>query len=150
MKLIDHIGSLSFSSYVWNLISGEIIGRKMSTEWKWKVLSQAWTWLQTINSLWFYSIPHTKVNVVMFSDLEALEEEVYHLIYSSLIFRIYQNIFITKFLQLCIFPRCIFSAIDAVYCARFVGIGTSTENSKFFHTSCYDRVSSFLLQPLKK
>ena len=48
-------------------------------------------WLQTINSLWFYIILYTKVYVVMFSGLEALEEEVYHLIYSSLIFRIYQK-----------------------------------------------------------
>merc|ERR1712179_466466 len=33
-----------------------------------------------------------------------------------------KNETITTFLQLCLFPRCIFTAIDAIYCAKFVQI----------------------------
>uniref|UniRef100_G1QCD4 THO complex subunit 2 n=1 Tax=Myotis lucifugus TaxID=59463 RepID=G1QCD4_MYOLU len=49
---------------------------------------------------------------------------------------------ITKFLQLCIFPRCIFSAIDAVYCARFVELVHQQKTPNFSTLLCYDRVFS--------
>jgi len=29
---------------------------------------------------------------------------------------------ITQFLQLCLFPRCVFTSIDALFCARFVQV----------------------------
>lgn len=29
---------------------------------------------------------------------------------------------ITQFLQLCLFPRCVFTALDALFCARFVRV----------------------------
>ena len=33
-----------------------------------------------------------------------------------------KNETITTFLQLCIFPRCVFTATDAIYCAKFVQV----------------------------
>lgn len=63
-----------------------------------------------------------------------------------------KNETITKFLQLCIFPRCVFSAIDAVYCARFVELVHQQKTPNFCTLLCYDRVSSLqcaeLLQAL--
>lgn len=53
-----------------------------------------------------------------------------------------KNETITKFLQLCIFPRCIFSAIDAVYCAHFVELVHQQKTPNFSTLLCYDRVSS--------
>lgn len=53
-----------------------------------------------------------------------------------------KNETITKFLQLCIFPRCVFSAIDAVYCARFVELVHQQKTPNFCTLLCYDRVSS--------
>ncbi|EGW11920.1 THO complex subunit 2 [Cricetulus griseus] len=50
-----------------------------------------------------------------------------------------KNETITKFLQLCIFPRCIFSAIDAVYCARFVELVHQQKTPNFSTLLCYDR-----------
>ncbi|XP_012873529.1 PREDICTED: THO complex subunit 2 [Dipodomys ordii] len=50
-----------------------------------------------------------------------------------------KNETITKFLQLCIFPRCIFSAIDAVYCARFVELVHEQKTPNFSTLLCYDR-----------
>lgn len=52
-----------------------------------------------------------------------------------------KNETITKFLQLCIFPRCVFSAIDAVYCARFVELVHQQKTPNFCTLLCYDRVS---------
>ncbi|KAL0176837.1 hypothetical protein M9458_029167, partial [Cirrhinus mrigala] len=50
-----------------------------------------------------------------------------------------KNETITKFLQLCIFPRCVFSAIDAVYCARFVELVHQQKTPNFCTLLCYDR-----------
>lgn len=52
-----------------------------------------------------------------------------------------KNETITKFLQLCLFPRCVFSAIDAVYCARFVELVHQQKTPNFCTLLCYDRVS---------
>ncbi|KAG2464146.1 THOC2 protein, partial [Polypterus senegalus] len=56
-----------------------------------------------------------------------------------------KNETITKFLQLCIFPRCIFSAIDAVYCARFVELVHQQKTPNFCTLLCYDRVFSDII-----
>ncbi|XP_033875771.2 THO complex subunit 2-like isoform X3 [Acipenser ruthenus] len=56
-----------------------------------------------------------------------------------------KNETITKFLQLCIFPRCIFSAIDAVYCARFVELVHQQRTPNFCTLLCYDRVFSDII-----
>uniref|UniRef100_A0A672JQU5 THO complex subunit 2 n=1 Tax=Salarias fasciatus TaxID=181472 RepID=A0A672JQU5_SALFA len=53
-----------------------------------------------------------------------------------------KNETITKFLQLCLFPRCIFSSIDAVYCARFVELVHQQKTPNFCTLLCYDRVFS--------
>ncbi|XP_055499527.1 THO complex subunit 2 isoform X3 [Leucoraja erinacea] len=56
-----------------------------------------------------------------------------------------KNETITKFLQLCIFPRCIFSAIDAVYCAKFVELVHQLKTPNFSTLLCYDRVFSDII-----
>uniref|UniRef100_A0A8D0CBS1 THO complex subunit 2 n=1 Tax=Salvator merianae TaxID=96440 RepID=A0A8D0CBS1_SALMN len=56
-----------------------------------------------------------------------------------------KNETITKFLQLCIFPRCIFSAIDAVYCARFLELVHQQKTPNFSTLLCYDRVFSDII-----
>uniref|UniRef100_A0A673WZW9 THO complex subunit 2 n=1 Tax=Salmo trutta TaxID=8032 RepID=A0A673WZW9_SALTR len=56
-----------------------------------------------------------------------------------------KNETITKFLQLCLFPRCIFSAIDAVYCARFVELVHQQKTPNFCTLLCYDRVFSDII-----
>ncbi|XP_068600453.1 THO complex subunit 2 [Brachionichthys hirsutus] len=56
-----------------------------------------------------------------------------------------KNETITKFLQLCLFPRCIFSAIDAVYCARFVELVHQQKTTNFCTLLCYDRVFSAII-----
>ncbi|KAJ3588966.1 hypothetical protein NHX12_009818 [Muraenolepis orangiensis] len=56
-----------------------------------------------------------------------------------------KNETITKFLQLCLFPRCIFSAIDAVYCARFVELVHKQKTPNFCTLLCYDRVFSAII-----
>ncbi|XP_066227917.1 THO complex subunit 2-like [Saccopteryx leptura] len=56
-----------------------------------------------------------------------------------------KNETITKFLQLCIFPRCIFSAIDAVYCARFIELVHQQKTPNFSTLLCYDRVFSDII-----
>ncbi|XP_029463722.1 THO complex subunit 2 [Rhinatrema bivittatum] len=56
-----------------------------------------------------------------------------------------KNETITKFLQLCIFPRCIFSAIDAIYCARFVELVHQHKTPNFSTLLCYDRVFSDII-----
>jgi THO complex subunit 2 len=48
---------------------------------------------------------------------------------------LYKNKMITQFLQLCIFPRCLFSLSDAVYCAKFI---------QFLHTSRTPNFSTLL------
>ncbi|XP_069468772.1 THO complex subunit 2 isoform X2 [Ambystoma mexicanum] len=64
---------------------------------------------------------------------------------SWLLARSTKNETITKFLQLCIFPRCIFSAIDAVYCARFVELVHQQKTTNFSTLLCYDRVFSDII-----
>ncbi|KAH0510598.1 THO complex subunit 2 [Microtus ochrogaster] len=56
-----------------------------------------------------------------------------------------KNETITKFLQLCIFPRCIFSAIDSVYCAHFVELVHQQKTPNFSTLLCYDRVFSDII-----
>uniref|UniRef100_A0A674MPM8 THO complex subunit 2 n=1 Tax=Takifugu rubripes TaxID=31033 RepID=A0A674MPM8_TAKRU len=56
-----------------------------------------------------------------------------------------KNETITKFLQLCLFPRCIFSAIDAVYCAHFVELVHQQKTPNFCTLLCYDRVFSAII-----
>ncbi|XP_072483969.1 THO complex subunit 2-like [Notamacropus eugenii] len=56
-----------------------------------------------------------------------------------------KNETITKFLQLCIFPRCIFSAIDAVYCSHFVELIHQQKTPNFSTLLCYDRVFSDII-----
>nr|NP_001366034.1 THO complex subunit 2-like [Jaculus jaculus] len=56
-----------------------------------------------------------------------------------------KNETITKFLQMCIFPRCIFSAIDSVYCAHFVELVHQQKTPNFSTLLCYDRVFSDII-----
>lgn len=53
-----------------------------------------------------------------------------------------KNETITRFLQLCIFPRCTFTAVDAVYCAKFVHTIHMLKTQNFSTLLCYDRVSN--------
>lgn len=55
-----------------------------------------------------------------------------------------KNETITQFLQLCLFPRCTFTALDAVYCAKFVHTIHSLKTANFSTLLCYDRVNFFL------
>lgn len=56
-----------------------------------------------------------------------------------------KNETITQFLQLCLFPRCTFTALDAVYCAKFVHTIHSLKTANFSTLLCYDRVSKTFL-----
>ena len=47
---------------------------------------------------------------------------------------------ITQFLQLCVFPRCVFSAVDAMYCAKFIQTVHSLAAPNFSTLICFDRV----------
>lgn len=51
-----------------------------------------------------------------------------------------KNDTITQFLQLCLFPRCTFTALDALYCAKFVHTIHNLKTSNFSTLLCYDRV----------
>lgn len=51
-----------------------------------------------------------------------------------------KNETIIQFLQLCLFPRCTFTALDAVYCAKFVHTIHSLKTANFSTLLCYDRV----------
>ncbi|KAJ8298480.1 hypothetical protein KUTeg_025011 [Tegillarca granosa] len=51
-----------------------------------------------------------------------------------------KNETITQFLQLCIFPRCCFTANDAVYCAKFIHILHDLKTPNFSTLICYDRI----------
>merc|ERR1712051_19008 len=51
-----------------------------------------------------------------------------------------KNETITTFLQLFIFPRCIFTAIDAIYCAKFVQVIHSLKTPNFSTLICFDRI----------
>lgn len=52
-----------------------------------------------------------------------------------------KNETITRFLQLCIFPRCTFTQIDAIYCAKFVHTIHMLKTPNFSTLLCFDRVS---------
>ncbi|CAF3650173.1 unnamed protein product [Rotaria sordida] len=49
---------------------------------------------------------------------------------------------ITEFLQLCIFPRCLLSEIDALYCAHFIRVIHDLITPNFSTIICYDRLFS--------
>jgi THO complex subunit 2 len=49
---------------------------------------------------------------------------------------------ITEFLQLCIFPRCLLSEIDALYCAHFIRVIHDLFTPNFSTIICYDRLFS--------
>ncbi|CAB3360322.1 Hypothetical predicted protein [Cloeon dipterum] len=51
-----------------------------------------------------------------------------------------KNETITQFLQLCVFPRCTFTAPDALYCAKFVEVIHSLKATNFTTLLCYDRI----------
>ena len=54
-----------------------------------------------------------------------------------------KNETITTFLQLCLFPRCIFTANEAIYCAKFVQVIHSLKTPNFSTLICFDRVSKY-------
>ncbi|XP_048243407.1 THO complex subunit 2-like [Haliotis rufescens] len=47
---------------------------------------------------------------------------------------------ITEVLQLCIFPRCCFTASDAVFCAKFIHVLHELKTPHFSTLICYDRI----------
>lgn len=47
---------------------------------------------------------------------------------------------ITAILQMCLFPRCCFTAIDAIYCAKFIYIMHNLKTPNFSSLICYDRI----------
>merc|ERR1712223_961056 len=51
-----------------------------------------------------------------------------------------KNETITTFLQLCIFPRCVFTATDAIYCAKFVQVVHMLKTPNFSTLICFDRI----------
>lgn len=57
-----------------------------------------------------------------------------------------KNETITQFLQLCLFPRCVYTAVDAAYCAKFVHTIHMLKTANFATLLCYDRV----INPYKK
>ena len=57
-----------------------------------------------------------------------------------------KNETITTFLQLCLFPRCIFTASDAIYCAKFVQVIHALKTPNFSTLICFDRVRLLLLR----
>lgn len=51
-----------------------------------------------------------------------------------------KNETITQFLQLCLFPRCTFTPLDAVYCAKFLHTIHTLKTANFATLLCYDRI----------
>ncbi|XP_054259118.1 THO complex subunit 2 [Macrosteles quadrilineatus] len=51
-----------------------------------------------------------------------------------------KNETITQLLQLCLFPRCIFTTVDSLYCAKFVHILHNLQTANFSTLLCYDRL----------
>jgi len=49
---------------------------------------------------------------------------------------------ITTVLQLCVFPRCCFTSVDAIFCAKFLYIMHSLKTTNFSSLICFDRVLS--------
>ncbi|KAF0296371.1 THO complex subunit 2 [Amphibalanus amphitrite] len=46
----------------------------------------------------------------------------------------------TQFVQMCLFPRCVFTSMDALYCAEFVRTLHSLKTPNFSTLICYDRL----------
>ncbi|UYV64100.1 THOC2 [Cordylochernes scorpioides] len=51
-----------------------------------------------------------------------------------------KNETVTQFLQLCVFPRCVFTPLDALFCSRFVHLLHSLKTPNFSTLICYDRI----------
>uniref|UniRef100_A0A1B6BZM5 THO complex subunit 2 n=4 Tax=Clastoptera arizonana TaxID=38151 RepID=A0A1B6BZM5_9HEMI len=51
-----------------------------------------------------------------------------------------KNDTITQLLQLCLFPRCVFTMTDSLYCAKFVQMLHSLRTANFSTLLCYDRL----------
>ncbi|XP_064481885.1 THO complex subunit 2-like isoform X2 [Ornithodoros turicata] len=51
-----------------------------------------------------------------------------------------KNETITQFLQQCVFPRCTFTALDALYCAKFVHLIHILKTPNFSTLICYDKI----------
>ncbi|XP_026748281.2 THO complex subunit 2 isoform X1 [Galleria mellonella] len=51
-----------------------------------------------------------------------------------------KNETVTRLMQLCLFPRCVFTAADALYCAEFVHTVHSLKTPNFSTLLCYDRL----------
>ncbi|XP_045527093.1 THO complex subunit 2 isoform X1 [Pieris brassicae] len=51
-----------------------------------------------------------------------------------------KNETVTRLMQLCLFPRCVFTATDALYCAQFVHTVHSLKTPNFSTLLCYDRL----------
>lgn len=64
--------------------------------------------------------------------------------FPSRVQRAVKNETIPQFLQLCLFPRCTFTALDAVYCAKFVNMIHTLKTPNFSTLLCYDRVRTRL------
>ena len=56
-----------------------------------------------------------------------------------------KNESVTQLLQLCIFPRCVFTASDAIFCAKFVHMLHNLKTPNFSTLLCFDRVSNIVL-----
>lgn len=52
-----------------------------------------------------------------------------------------KNETVTRLMQLCLFPRCVFTAADALYCAEFVHTVHALKTPNFSTLLCYDRVT---------
>ncbi|XP_064073482.1 THO complex subunit 2 isoform X3 [Vanessa tameamea] len=51
-----------------------------------------------------------------------------------------KNETVTRLMQLCLFPRCVFTAPDALYCAEFVHTVHALKTPNFSTLLCYDRL----------
>ncbi|XP_072941770.1 THO complex subunit 2 isoform X2 [Epargyreus clarus] len=51
-----------------------------------------------------------------------------------------RNEAVTRLMQLCLFPRCVFTAADALYCAQFVHTVHALKTPNFSTLLCYDRL----------
>ncbi|XP_022828903.1 THO complex subunit 2 isoform X1 [Spodoptera litura] len=51
-----------------------------------------------------------------------------------------KNETVTRLMQLCLFPRCVFTPADALYCAEFVHTVHSLRTPNFSTLLCYDRL----------
>lgn len=56
-----------------------------------------------------------------------------------------KNETVTRLMQLCLFPRCVFTPADALYCAEFVHTVHSLRTPNFSTLLCYDRVSAQIM-----